>query len=361
MKTKLTVAATALLGLFAAHEAFGFNKSMYPYELKGQGAALGCEVARAGDELELGKWYTNFSVVKKYAEDNGIPMLAVWSNHGCVHCWYTDVCFVQDSFKAWQQSSDAGQILYCYMAGGDDTLDQVNSAAYNWMWHNKSLSAYPFVALYWKVGNTVKVEQHLTGDAFCAAGGKTLSFTDATIPTRVDNITATLDRVFADWSPVKYTGGVFANDEETEGNRLEAESGTTSVTIDLVRDAKAAGEAALNILTATYPAGKGGSAASDTQVRWAAGETAKKVNLPVNTAGLVNGNTITLLLKDENGEGHSTNRIWYVEKEISESNPLWIGERTAETLQWGEWTMDFDVAKAKAASALISSVSFFAS
>ena len=84
----------------SASTTWAYNKSMYPYTLPdgAQGAALGCTRAEPGMKLELGKWYTNFEVCKKYADDNGLPLLAVWSNHGCVHCWYTDIVFVQDEY-----------------------------------------------------------------------------------------------------------------------------------------------------------------------------------------------------------------------------------------------------------------------
>ena len=99
----------------SASTTWAYNKSMYPYTLPdgAQGAALGCTRAEPGMKLELGKWYTNFEVCKKYADDNGLPLLAVWSNHGCVHCWYTDIVFVQDEFVAWQKTHNAGQVICC--------------------------------------------------------------------------------------------------------------------------------------------------------------------------------------------------------------------------------------------------------
>ena len=355
----MVLAGVVLVGIA---EAFGFQYTVYPYEVPAGklGVSIGAEYARSGMELELGKWYTNMEVCKKYADDHDIPLLAVWGNSGCIHCWYTEECFTKDAFKEWQAGNDAGQVILCFMAGGETGLpDQANSTWYNWMWKDggRKLGSFPFVVMWWK---SKGVNVRMTGDEFCAnikngdplaLNTSYLSFAENTVPTRIANFTKRLEKAFEGWSPVKYTGGVFADGTGTANDRLEIESGTTSVTLNLVRDARYAGTISTNVLTVTYPAGKGGSAAGDTRLLWSAGETAKKVNLAVDTAGLSNGNTISLLLKDENGEGHSTNRIWYVEKAVSESNPLWIGERTAETLQWGEWTMDFDVAKAKAASA----------
>ena len=33
-----------------------------------------------------GEWTSSYSVAKKYAEDNGVPMLVFWSSPGCAKC-----------------------------------------------------------------------------------------------------------------------------------------------------------------------------------------------------------------------------------------------------------------------------------
>lgn len=353
---------TLLVGgavVLSASRAWAYNKSMYPYTLPAgaQGAALGCTRAEPGMKLELGKWYTNFEVCKKYADDNGLPLLAVWSNHGCVHCWYTDVVFVQDEFVAWQKTHNAGQVICCYMAGGDDNVDQSGSTAYKWMWYGggTSINAYPFVVLWWAKEN---VNRRMDGDTFCkGSSSAALSFTEATIPTRIVNVENMLSTVFSKWEPpARYSGG-FSTIEETEGNRLEAESGTKEVSFELVRPEANAGVATNNLVTLVGPDGQEVQTQS---VEWSEGQVNQTVTVDISGVTFSkDGDQALIVVKDNDGTPQGTNRVTYVEGENSAYNPLWIGERkatatrdnTKPVLNWGEWTMDLDVAKAKVAAA----------
>ena len=76
---------TARVGLLTVAVALStfvvsaYNKTVYPYEVPSgkQGVSIGATYATAGMQLEPGKWYTNFAVCKKFADDNGMPLLAV--------------------------------------------------------------------------------------------------------------------------------------------------------------------------------------------------------------------------------------------------------------------------------------------
>ena len=95
----------AFLGaLLGALPSFAYSKTMFPYTVPPgrQGAAMGCTVAKSGMTLQLGKWYTNFQACKAYADKMGYPLFAVWSNDGCIHCWYTDIVLNDARFRAWQ-------------------------------------------------------------------------------------------------------------------------------------------------------------------------------------------------------------------------------------------------------------------
>ena len=365
-----TASRLLILGAAAMFAVTGwaYNKSMFPYDQPAgkQGAALHCVRAQEGMKLELGKWYTNFTVCKKYADENGLPLLAVWSNHGCVHCWYTDIVFIQDDFKAWQATHDAGKVICCYMAGGDDDIDQAGSQPYNWMWYGggNRLNAYPFVVMWWKKGN---VNVRMTGDQFCAYGGSTQGFTDATIPTRVKNVENCLTAAFKNWkAEAPYSGGAFAV-EETSGNRLEVESNGSKVLVSLTRAADVAAVATNNLLSVVGPDGK---TVSTVSVPWKAGETSMTVEVDLSGVSFTkSGQQASLVLKDANGTAKGTVHVTYVVAENSSENPLWIGERSAPAakasskkllavsdaapaaLEFGEWTMDLDVAKATAAAA----------
>lgn len=363
---------TARVGLLTVAVALStfvvsaYNKTVYPYEVPSgkQGVSIGATYATAGMQLEPGKWYTNFAVCKKFADDNGMPLLAVWGNHECVHCWYTESCFTKDAFKAWLKENNAGQVILCFMAGGmgNDFPDQMNSSAYNWMWKGggRTLSQFPFVVMWWRKQN---VNVRLTGEEFCAKISDPsdpnnpskiraidkLSNTDATIPARIANMTARLEAAFAGWTPAgQYAGGLFTG-TETEGNRLEAEAGTTNVTFTLVRDEAAAKVATNHLLTVTGP---DGAVATNTVV-WRAGEAeqALALDLADYPAFDADGETLTLAVLDAGGEVQDTRTVTFVARANGAENPLWIGERTAETLAFGEWTMDFEAATNKAARA----------
>lgn len=367
---KISIARWMVVAVMSATlAASAYNRTVYPYEVPAgkRGVALGATYAEAGMELEPGKWYTNFAVCKKYADDNGMPMLAVWGNHGCIHCWYTECGFVEDAFTTWVRENNAGQVILCIMAGGEKGApDQEHSEAYNWMWKGggRKLPDYPFVVMWWKKQN---VNVRLTGDEFCAkiadpsdpnnpAKVKALDkfgFTDSTIPARIANMTARMEAAFAGWVPTKYAGGMFAGGAETTGNRLEVERGVTNVTFSLVRDAAVAAEAATNLLVV---AGQDGAVETN-DLAWAVGETNKTVALDVAdfAASAANGDALTLALLDEKGEAQDTRTVTCVVWEEDDprknaaDNPLWIGERTAETLAFGEWTADFDLATNKVA------------
>ncbi|MGN0851949.1 MAG: hypothetical protein ACI4Q3_01075 [Kiritimatiellia bacterium] len=343
---KLAIGAAWLVCAAWALPSYGYTKSMYPYEVPAgkQGAALGCEKAVAGMKLELGKWYTNFAVCKKYADDNGLPLFAVWSNEGCVHCWYFDVCLVQDEFVAWQKTSPAAQAILCFMANGAETVDQAGSAAYNWMWYGGGtrLNAYPFVVCWWQKGG---VNVRLTGDAMCAdENGKTLSLADSTIPARTQNVIRRIEAAFANWTPpAEWAGGTFAAGQ-SEADRLEAEAGTQCVEVELVRDASAQNVATSACLVVKSPSG---ATLVEQPVAWTAGQATQRVTIDLadqafEGAGFEkDGDQLTLLLNDAAGVSRATNAITYVEKATSAANPKWLGE----PFGYGEWTMDLDGAK----------------
>ena len=127
---------------------------------------------------------------------------------------------------------------------------------------------------------------------------------------------------------------------------LEADiAETTSVEITLVRNET---DEAQGKLVATFPGGP----TSDVAVNWGAGERSLRLSLSVPSGlSLADGTTASLSLLDADDNVLDTSDLWLVENPAnSADNPYWIGERTAETLEWGEWTMDLDAAREKAAS-----------
>lgn len=88
----------------------------------------------------------------------------------------------------------------------------------------------------------------------------------------------------------------------------------------------------------------------DYLVSWEAGETRKYVEVAVPT-GLKGGDEVLLELHSEGGGAPQTSRIAVVAPVPNGlANPWWIGERDAEALGWGEWTMDIAAATGKVAA-----------
>ena len=299
--------------------------------------------------ITTGKWQSNFYKAKKYATDNGLPFIAVWSNgDACGHCIMFENGCNTSYFKNWMASS--GMVFYFTYYGdkGNGTTAKSGSKAddgtegssiFHWIRANKN-TGYPFVRIYWPKGKVdiATIGDTVDGNKDGAAGAKK---SVAYFKGKLKN--------FKPVTPVvvpKYTGGIFAAGD-TEGDRLEAEIGTTvSVDVSLMRSNSVANTISTNTLVVTYPGNVVNP--STNRIDWASGdaEFAHGVAIP---GGLTSpGAQIELLLLDAAGKSVATSHITMVAApENSPSNPLWIGEKTADELAWGEWTMDLDVATNK--------------
>ena len=326
---KITV--MALSALFAVTTAFG--EALSPKD-------FGCIDARTVSTLEPGKWYIDWKTCKEYADANGMPIVFLWSNKTCVHCKYTDLSFVYDSFKTWAANNNAGKVIYCFMAGGESKYpDQQGSEAYNWMWYGggTKLNAFPFVVLWWKDRG---VNKRYTGDDLCSGNATGKSFnaktnmTEDSLPSRVANITAKMEAAFKGWDPVKYAGGTFR--AGTAHDRLEAEKTTTVVSVDVTRTAT---EAMSQTMRISAP----GKTSKTQTVTWAKDKKNQTISIPsFNTAWFVEGKTVTLELLDDDDKVMSSTTIACTTPANSTGNPDFKG-----CSDFGKWTMDLDAAKAK--------------
>ena len=305
--------------------------------------------------VTTGIWQSNFAKAKKYATDNGLPFIAVWSNgDACGHCVMFEESVNSSYFKKWMASS--GMVFYFtyYGDNGDGTTKKsgkkaddgsVGSKIFHWCRNNKNTS-YPFVRIYWPkgkvdiatVGDTVDGKKNnTTGGKKAAAyfAGKLKNFKPPTPPPPTPDVP-------------KYTGGIFAVGD-TETDRLEAVVDvTTFVDVSLMRSNSVASTISTNTVQVTYP--DNASEPVSTTVYWAADEAEANVtvSIPAVPALREAGKKIELVLLDAAGKSVATSHITMVDAPAnSPSNPLWIGERTTSTLEWGEWTMDLDVATQK--------------
>lgn len=296
---------------------------------------LGAESVSAGETATLtkrrrgstasilpGYWHRNFKEAKKYADDHGIPFIAVWSNgDGCPHCVKFENSCNTSYFINWQKSSG----IVFWFASKDDKEYPVGCSEFHWTRDNKK-TAYPFVRVWWKKGGVdwVTVGDDLDDYKNGTTGAKLI----------VTRLKAKLSK-FKPTPVVKYYGGEFAF-HDVEGDRLEAEVGlTTSVRVDLQRtNSVAKARAAVNYLVSV----DGDAAPVTNTVSWAEGDTAKNVTLAVSP---VAGKKTDLYLYDSEKKLVATNHVTHVAAQPnSPSNPHFPGEK--ESLEFGEWTMDLD-------------------
>ena len=353
---------TLFAATFAAAAAFG-AKTPTPAE-------FGCEDAKAiiakGGKLEPGKRYTDWNACKTYADENGLPVLFIWSNQGCIHCRYTDLVFTEENyadykgykdFKDWAAKNDAGKVIYCYMAGGEKGgyPDQQGSEAYNWMYYKggTKLKSFPFVVLWWeKKGVNVR----LTGDAFCSGNATGKSFNASTnldmdsLPDRLPNVIAKMEDAFEGWSPVPpYSGGYFSQTNAPYAS-LQAEPTTTNVVVEIVRNSLVATN---QTMTVENPQG---NAKGAIQVDWAQNQLTQTVAIADFDKKYYKTGTKVILQLLDGEQVMSTAEIECCPAENSPTVPKWIGE----TLDVGEWTMDYaaarDLVKAGKASYLIACI-----
>ncbi len=296
-----------------------------------------------------GEWNSNFNEAMAFAAENDMPLIAVWSKKGCHFCNIFDTNLEKEEFKAWAAETKM-VMIYLKATRDSDFLTQRD-------WIRGSNTGFPFVRVYWEKKGSATKSDRFTGRASSYGGG-------------VDNLIARIKKTIGDWkyeSTPAYSGGSFAT-TGTDGNRLEAEDGTGSVSLELVRDAAIAEVATNNTLKVVGPDGK---AAGEVTVNWKPGQTNQTVAVDISSVNFTeDGQQALLIAVDAEGVEQATNTVTYVaDSGKNPANPLWIGERKASggssspkanvrllgaapatALEWGEWTMDLDVATNKVAA-----------
>ena len=284
--------------------------------------------------FKAGEWNSNFTAIMEKADADNVPLVAFWANPGCAFCKKLETALNTPAGYAWQKERGY-YFVFGYGKSGE------HGKVKSFTRHASGL--FPYVAVYWKQGlrGTSTQKKNFSG----RSGMMTVTSGDL-----ANQFMQTVEYWLGDYAPpVTYVGGTFAGEEETAGHRLEAEAGTTNVTFTLVRDEAAAKVATNHLLTVTGP---DGAVATNTVV-WQAGEAeqALALDLADYPAFDADGETLTLAVLDAGGEVQDTRTVTFVARANGAENPLWIGERTAETLAFGEWTMDFEAATNKAARA----------
>lgn len=306
-------------------------------------AVRAADIATA-HEAATGVWIDSFAMATNLSFATKAPLVMFWANFGCGECALLEDAVETEEFKSWMAGTP---YVYCFVEGksGDDVGINAKSGAKEFAQtangtrdRKDRLTQYPFICLYWPKSDGTQYCAAFTGrtgDMGVSAAGRTLA----------QEFREAIEKAFSSYSPVpEYLGGDLAFTNRAAYARLEAEIGFTRyVDIPLSRDAAAAVFEATNRIAAA----KGGVALASDTIVWKKSESRRmwRLAIPADAAA---GETIDVELYDEKGTKRGDTGVYIVSpQENSTDNPFFIGEKTAETLGYGEWTMDLDVAMAK--------------
>lgn len=284
--------------------------------------------------LETGVWYHGLERVRAYAERTGIPLVAVWSNKDCQYCEKLENNFMSAAFKDWMKDSG---YLFCF-TWSEDPDGIAKGDVYRWC--QNGLAEFPYVRFYWKDRDQVRVDVSQSGNTVDGKIGSSLHPTDpsydAAAVERGGKATASyIAARFADYE-IPSLGGSFADDQG-----YEAEPSTTTLYVKAVRRRLEPFEQNLLLVR--------GAETNAVPVSWAEEQTEQMLEIDLDGM-YAEGAVTTLAWVGENDEPGATSTLTFRSPSNSCSNPYWIGERTAETLQAGDWTMDLDAALARTAA-----------
>lgn len=270
-----------------------------------------------------GQWNSNYSAARTYADSHNIPLLVVYGGVSCGNCTILQRACLTDEFLAWQERNKPVMV---YSHSSSDALSFAKP---------KTNAAIPYVGIYWNRDGSTPKKGSDGYKAFSGRDGMML----ATGGSLASQLIRSLDSVVAGYV---YDGGDFLVPGTNANVRLEVEVGYAAgrtVTVPLTRTATAQAQ---NTLVA------GGT---EYGVAWSEGETLKYIDVAM-PEGLGAGEAVALELLDSQGGVHSTSAIYVVEVQANGvRNPYCIGEKTADELSWGDWTLDYETAKAKVAAA----------
>ena len=371
----------ATVAAFAAMSAFATNTD-----------ALLAQRDSRDKVVTPGRWHADLAKARAYAEANGLPLMAVWSNGDfCAHCLAWEGAAASDAFASWMSTSGIvfyfGAVndgSYNYNGGtgpSPDGQEGYHGTSFYWC-RNYNVGAsynFPYVRIYWPKGGVDAIYSGGTIDGESAAiNGFPCSVTDLSYnysPERyraqfiypgdyktynpsgrymINFLTNGVTGVLRNYTPNTYAGGEFGFTYYPPylDACIQVEYGTdlTELPVPLTRnDESARTKSAVNYLRTVYPNGH----AETNVIIWAEGEAKTSAMVKLDKAWLAGAsNRVTLELYSDKVELKETSYAVCVDKvPNSPSNPLFVGERTKDSLNWGEWTMDLSVAAQKVADA----------
>lgn len=276
----------------------------------------------AAADVPKGVWLDDFVAATNSAFTTGTPIVLVASKADCSHCKRLEEACASASFKSWMAQE---RFLFCRVK-----KDTANAYAYIGTAGETQIKEFPRVALIWPRADGDRATRFVGRSGEMPAKDGSLS----------EQLSKSADSFFDGYAPGPSGRFVVPN---TPSARLEATVGRpVFVAVPLRRTDGSKAET--YELRAVLPGGAGTLAYP---VAFAAGAEAPTA-LPVVRAeagSFAAGDVIALELACE-GATVATSAVTFVERSLSTTNPLWLGERDAATLRPGEWTMDVDLARA---------------
>lgn len=272
--------------------------------------------------VTLGQWNYNFDAVKKFVDANHVPLLMFYGSTSCGYCDSMINYGLNSSvFRNWVKEHPICMVF-------QDKSSLVEDAAKKFVKEGATSGNLPYMKIYWPKPDGTVIEYAFTGR---------LGYMPSKIGSeRGEQLVNSLNMTIGDYFTKKGPVAKF-NVVMTEGNRLECDELTKVVSVPIKRE----GDVSVTSTDILLEDGK-----ELTKIVWSAGQSSTNIDVAVS------GKTVTLELRDESEELKDSTVITFVGNlQSSAANPLWIGERTAETLAFGEWTMDFEAATNKAARA----------
>jgi len=292
--------------------------------------------------VKIGEVGDDFTSSREYAKKYNVPIVVTWGNTSCGYC-NTLAKTVNGSAKI-QSWIAEHKILFVEKHEDYGCQDKDYLDAEEWIQSLKGKTGnYPHMGIYWqKSDGTVAANAAFTAHKNKMPVSTPKNDFEA-------QIIGTLNQYIGDYKggdtpepePPAESGDASFVTADTADDRLEATADTKVVYVPLTRET--ADKAAGNKLAVTYPDGT----ANALSVSWKAGESNLSVAVEMPAKFTV-GKTVKLTLKETDGTTIDSSAIALVDSmENLPINPHWVGEYTAKTLPYGEWTMDFDTAKEK--------------
>lgn len=114
----------------------------------------------------VNKWSSGFTAVKKYADDNNLPLIGVWTNgDACGLCVNFEKTIMKSEFLNWQKTS--GCVFWFGCSNDKTTDDKLQGTGFKWARDGSKLTTYPFVRVWWKKG---KVDVAKSGNDWTGGG-----------------------------------------------------------------------------------------------------------------------------------------------------------------------------------------------